>query len=115
MTWIITTPPHPLDEVWSNAIKALSDADEAMERLGEDATDNQLNAVGDVRSDTITEILALPSRNVSDCLFKLECCGVAEGHLINDCDPAAIMDEAKDLLDAAIAKGCGLIRAGAAA
>lgn len=109
MTWIIFKQHHPLDKVWSDAVEALSDADSAMEALGDVYTDDQINAAGAVRMDAIRTILALPARNISDSLYKLDCCGIDDGHLINDCDPAAIMDEARDLLDSAIAQGRGLI------
>ena len=109
MTWIIFKQPHPLDKVWSDAIEALSDADSAMDALGDDYTDEQINAAGAVRMSAILTVLALPARNISDSLYKLDCCGIDDGHLINDCNPAAIMDEAREMLDASIARGRGLI------
>lgn len=111
MTWIIFKQPHVLDKVWNDARAALREADSAMDGLGDNYTDEQINAAGAVRMDAIQAILALPARNISDSLYKLDCCGIHDCHLINDCDPSAIMDEARDLLNAAVVQGQRLVSA----
>lgn len=108
MTYTITKTPHPLDAIWSDAAEAYSDAvsaRDALDTLGEGCTDEQIDAAADAVTAAIMTIMALPARNVADSLFKLDCAGIDDGNIRTDCDPSAIINEANDVLNAAIARG----------
>jgi len=113
MTYVIIKEPHPLDKVWGAAIEAVEQANGRMELLGSDFTDAELDAAGDVRTAAILTVLALPARNLSDSLYKLDLAGIDGGHLRNDCDPSAIINEANDVLNAALRRGHDMKREGA--
>lgn len=105
MIYTITKSPHPLDAIWGDATEALCDADAAMDALGDNYTDEQLNAASEVRTAAIMTIMALPARNVADSLYKLDLAGIDSGHIRTDCDPSAIINEANAVLNAALARG----------
>lgn len=109
MTCIIIKQPHPLDAIWEQAVEAVSNAHHAMIDLGDDFTNAQLDAAGDVTTAAIQVVMALPARNLSDCLFKLDCAGIDDGHIRVDCDARAIIAEATALLDAGHHRGVKLL------
>tara|TARA_R110000868_G_scaffold305573_7_gene566627 strand:- start:10942 stop:11313 length:372 start_codon:yes stop_codon:yes gene_type:complete len=111
MTWIIIRQPHPLDIIWSKAFEDVSDAQSALDALGDDYTNAQADAATDAITAAIQVIMALPARTLSDSLIKLDLAGVdGSGDSIRcDCDVLAIMNEATGLLDAGIARGSKLM------
>lgn len=105
MTYIIIKQPHPLDKIWTAAFDAIDAANDAMDELGSDFTDEELKKAGDLRTEAIMAIMALPARNLSDSIYKLDLAGIDGGTCRDDCDMRAIMNEATDLLDVAISRG----------
>lgn len=105
MTYTITTGPHPLDKVWSDAIEAMHNAQCDMEAA---KTDGEMNAVAARITEAFLTLMALPARNLSDCLYKFDVAGVDHGCFRNDCDPHALLEEAHDVLNAAIVRGSAL-------
>lgn len=105
MSWIIIKRPHPLDRVWSRAIADVEAANSAMDALGDDFTDEQLDAAGAVRTEAIMTVMALPARSIDDSIYKLDLAGIDGGHLRTDCDPSAIMNEMLSVLDTAVGRG----------
>jgi len=110
MTYIIIKQPHPLDKIWSAAFDAIDAANDAMDELGDDYTPEDLAKAGDVRTEAILAIMALPARNLSDSIYKLDLAGIDGGTCRDDCDMRAIMNEATDLMDAAISRGTKLVK-----
>ena len=111
MTCIILSQPHPLDPIWSQAVEAYSDAEHALDNLQSPFTDEENNALVAAVGDAIKVIMALPARNLSDSLFKLDIAGVENTDGIRfDCDAAAIMSEARALLEQGMGRGATLTR-----
>ncbi len=100
--YIIHKRRHPLDRIWEAATEALSEANHAMDALGDDHSDAELDAAGEVRTQCILAIQALPVRNLSDAFAKLDAAQANDQQLRNDCSLTAIIDEALDCLDASI-------------
>lgn len=112
MTCIILSRPHVLDAIWSQAVEAYSDAEHALDNLPTPFTDEDNNALVAAVGDALQVIMALPARNLSDSLFKLDIAGVEGADGIRfDCDAAAIMSEARALLEQAMGRGARLTRA----
>lgn len=111
MTCIILSQPHALDAIWSQAVEAYSDAEHALDNLPTPFTDEDNNALVAAVGHAVQVIMALPARNLSDSLFKLDIAGVecADGVRF-DCDAAAIMSEARALLEQATGRGATLTR-----
>tara|TARA_R110000787_G_scaffold208846_8_gene318933 strand:+ start:21287 stop:21655 length:369 start_codon:yes stop_codon:yes gene_type:complete len=111
MSWVIIKQPHPLDAIWSQAVEAYSDAEHALDNLQSPFTDEENNALVAAVGDAVQVIMALPARNLSDSLFKLDIAGVENADGIRfDCDAAAIMSEARALLEKAMGRGARLAR-----
>lgn len=111
MTCIILSQPHALDAIWSQAVEAYSDAEHALDNLPTPFTDEDNNALVAAVGDALQVIMALPARNLSDSLFKLDIAGVENADGIRfDCDAAAIMSEARALLEQAMGRGARLTR-----
>lgn len=111
MTCIILSQPHALDAIWAQAVEAYSDAEHALDHLPTPFTDDDNNALVAAVGDAIQVIMALPARNLSDSLFKLDIAGVENADGIRfDCDAAAIMSEARALLEQAMGRGARLTR-----
>lgn len=109
MTYIVFTQPHALDAIWSQAVEVFHNAGVAMDDLGGDFTNEELDTVANDFAAAVQVIMALPARHLSDSLFKLDCAGIDGPDGIRpDCDATAIMNEANKLLDAAIARGTKL-------
>lgn len=96
MTWAIIKIPHPLDAVWDRANEELGDACELT--VGRDDA---------ITAATMT-IMALPARNLADSIQKLDVAGIDRENPRADCDLQAIMNEACDLIDTAVARGLRL-------
>lgn len=96
MTWAIIKSPHPLDAIWSRASEDLDAANDLI----------------DGREEAITAatmaIMALPARNLGDCILKLDCAGIDTPNPRTDCDLQALMNEACGLIDTAVARGRSL-------
>lgn len=105
MTWIIFKQPHPLDALWSLAMAAVDEAHEAVEALRENYTNEEMDALVDKHSDAAQAVLALPARNVADCIYKLDLTGPLDGCQLVWADRNAITDEALSLIDAAVSRG----------
>lgn len=111
MTCIILSRPHVLDAIWSQAVEAYSDAEHALDNLPTPFTDEDNNALVAAVGDALQVIMALPARNLSDSLFKLDIAGVEGADGIRfDCNTAAIMSEARALLEQAMGRGAKLTR-----
>jgi hypothetical protein len=112
MIYTITQQPHPLDAIWEAAAEAWSDATAAMDALGSDFEDSELDAAGQKVTEALHVLLSLPARNVADSIYKLYASGIEQsGGARTDCDVSAIMNEALDLLDEATARGRALEQA----
>lgn len=110
MSWIILTQPHPLDCFWSDALRAVENAQTALDDLGKGVTDEALEHAASDLTAAIRALMALPARNPSDSLYKLMLAGVDNDHAPRtDCDFDAIMNEATAVLDAAIAQGAAML------
>lgn len=115
MTYSIIKEPHPLDDIWNLAMLAVENADEAIEALGNDFEDAQLDALVAVRWRAVMSICALPARNLGDTIYKCTVSGIWNGNPLSDVSATAIFNEADELLDAAIARGHALKESEAAA
>lgn len=112
MTCIILSQPHALDTIWSQAVETYSDAEHALDNLPTPFTNEENDAlVVAAVGRAVQVIMALPARNLSDSLFKLDIAGVESADGIRfDCDAAAIMNEARKLLEKAMSRGERLTR-----
>jgi len=110
MTWIIIKQPHLLDSAWELASEAYSDANSALNALPSDASDEQSNAATDRLVATIHTLVALPARNISDCIIKLTASGVEDGDSYPGIDVREIINEMTCVLDAACQRGAHLKR-----
>lgn len=108
MTYIILTQPHPLDAIWSHAKEKVDDAQTAIDNLPEPYTNDEIDALVDKHIEAAIVVLALPARDVDDCIFKLDLTGPLNGAPLADFDRSAITAEALALLSAAIARGTKL-------
>ncbi|MFC3442760.1 hypothetical protein ACFOKF_16415 [Sphingobium rhizovicinum] len=111
MSWIILKQPHPLDAIWSQAMEAVSDAQHAVDAQPEDFSDAQNDALCAVLLKAIAVVIALPARDLSDSLVKLDLSGLGEDGPLSDFDHHEIMREACALADAAIVRGGKLLKA----
>lgn len=109
MSWIIIPQPHPLDKLWSVALAAVQTAEDMFEALGEDYTREQANAAGDALAEALAGLWALPARNMSDVLIKLNLADL-DGAIRDDCPIRDIMNEATEVVDAAMARGAALVK-----
>jgi predicted metal-dependent hydrolase len=90
--------PHPLDTVWTFAKERLEVADEAIDALGDDYSDEEIDPLVDVRTLAVASIQALPARNIDDMMFKLNA-ALGDGDLVGaDCSVGAIIDETLALI-----------------
>lgn len=105
MTDTLIRGPHYLDSIWSVAIAALEAAEDALEALGKDFSDDELDAAADKRTLAIQAIIALPARNFEDMIAKLMASGIEDGNIRSDCDLTAIINEMCLLQDAALQRG----------
>lgn len=64
MSWIILKQPHPLDAIWSKSFEEVSDAQRALDALGDDYTNAQADAASDALTAAIQVIMALPARTL---------------------------------------------------
>lgn len=110
MSWITIKRAHPLDGVWSQAMEAVSDAQAAADNQPADFTDAQNDALCGVLLDAIAVVMALPARDVSDSLYKLDLSGLGEDGPLTRFDQNEIMREALAVNDAAITRGAKLLR-----
>lgn len=108
MSWIIIPQPHPLDKLWSVALDAVQTAEDMFDALGEDYTNEQADEAGEVLTEALAGLWALPARNMSDVLVKLNLADL-DGAIRNDCPIRDIMDEATEVLDAGVARGTALM------
>lgn len=108
MSWIIFTQPHPLDGLWTIAMNAVEDAQDAIDDLPEPYTNEEVDALVDKHSEAAQALLALPARHVADCIMKLDLTGPLEGGQIIWADRSAIISEMLTLIDAGIARGAKL-------
>lgn len=109
MTCIILSQPHALDAIWSQAVEAYSDAEHALDNLPTPFANEENDALVAAVGRAVQVIMALPARNLSDSLFKLDIAGVESADGIRfDCDAAAIMNEARALLEKATGRGAKL-------
>ncbi|MBZ9649406.1 hypothetical protein K9B33_17870 [Sphingobium sp. 3R8] len=107
MTYIIITQPHPLDNLWGVALEAVQAAEDMFEALGEDYTNDEANSAGAALSEALGAVWALPARNMSDIIVKLNLADL-DGATRDDCPVREIMNEATEILDAGIARGTKL-------
>ncbi|KKW92271.1 hypothetical protein [Sphingobium chungbukense] len=108
MSWIIIKYSHPLDQIWSKAMAEVDDAQDAIDALPDGYSDEEIDALVDKHSTAAQAILALPARNVADCIYKLDLTGPLDGGQIVWADRDAITNEALTLIDAAVARGAKL-------
>lgn len=108
MTYIILTQPHPLDAIWSAAMIAVDDAQDAIDDLPEPYTDEEIDALVDRHTAVALAALALPARHVADCLYKLSLTGPLDACQQRDTDRDAIITEALGLIDVGVGRGAKL-------
>lgn len=108
MTFIILKQPHPLDDIWSAAMIAVDDAQEAIDALPSPYTNEEIDALVDRHTAATLAALALPARNVADCIYKLDLTGPLDSGPMAGCDRNAITGEALALIDAGISRGAKL-------
>lgn len=111
MTWIILKQPHPLDGIWSAAMIAVDDAQDAIDALPSPYTNEEIDGLVDKHSAAAMAVLALPARDVADCIYKLDLTGPLEGGQIVWADRDAITSEALGLIDAGVSRGAKLMSA----
>lgn len=108
MTYIILKQPHPLDAIWSAAMVAVDEAQDAIDDLPSEYKDEEIDALVDKHMVATLAVLALPSRHVADCIYKLDLTGPLDGCQIVGTDRHAITVEALALIDASISRGAKL-------
>ncbi|WP_311270518.1 hypothetical protein [Sphingobium sp. WCS2017Hpa-17] len=109
MTYIILKQLHPLDAIWSHATRAVELAQAAIDDLPEPYTNEEIDALVDVHTAASMAVLALPARNVADCISKLDLTGPITGCPLVGTDRSAILNEMLDLIDLGISDGAKLI------
>jgi hypothetical protein len=111
MTWIILKQSHPLDAIWSAAMIAVDDAQEAIDALPSPYTNEEIDALVDQHTAAALAVLALPARGVADCIYKLDLTGPLDAGQMMGTDRNAITAEALALIDAGISRGAKLMSA----
>ncbi|MAM37251.1 MAG: hypothetical protein CL949_01805 [Erythrobacter sp.] len=105
MSWIVLKQPHPLDGIWSVAMAAVEEAQAAIDALASPYTNGEIDALVDKHSAAAQALLALPARDVADCITKLDLTGPLDGGQIMWADRNAITNEMLTLIDAAVHRG----------
>ncbi|MBA4091416.1 MAG: hypothetical protein C0494_12620 [Sphingobium sp.] len=108
MTDIIITQPHPLDAIWSQATEAVEDAQSAIDALPNPYTDEEIDPLVMTHLKAVGVVLALPARNLSDCLYKMDKAGLLDGARLVDFDHDVVVQETFAVLNAAVARGTKL-------
>lgn len=111
MTYIILKQPHPLDGIWSAAMSAVDDAQDAIDALPSPYTNDAIDALVDNHTAAALAVIALPARNAADCIYKLDLTGPLDSGPMVGCDRAAIITEALSLIDAGVSRGVKLMSA----
>ncbi|WIA57798.1 hypothetical protein N6H05_08380 [Sphingobium sp. WTD-1] len=111
MTSIIIKQPHPLDRLWTLINLDLEQADDALEALPEDCSDEDRDAAVNHRLDVIHAMMALPARHMDDCLTKLIASGCEGGDSLPGCNVREILNEATRVMDAGLSHGVRLLKA----
>jgi hypothetical protein len=111
MTYIILKRPHPLDGIWSGAMSAVDDAQDAIDALASPYTNDAIDALVDRHTAAALAVIALPARNAADCIYKLDLTGPLDSGPMVGCDRAAIITEALSLIDAGVLRGAKLMSA----
>ncbi|PZR78057.1 MAG: hypothetical protein DI537_42545 [Stutzerimonas stutzeri] len=109
MTYAIIKYPHPLDDLWSFAMEAVEKAEAAVDDLKKPYTDAEIDKLVEVRNRAVDAALALPARNLSDTLYKLNVSGICD-HVTVSADGSAILNEALSVLEDGMERGRDLQR-----
>ncbi|WP_416463229.1 hypothetical protein [Sphingomonas sp. VDB2] len=108
MTWIIIKQPHPLDAIWSHAMTAVDLAQTAIDDLPDPYTNEEIDALVDVHTAAALAVIALPARDVADCISKLDLTGPMTAGPLVGTDRTAIINEMLDLIDVGLSQGAKL-------
>jgi len=111
VTSIIIKQPHPLDRLWTLINLDLEQADDALEALPDDCSNEERDAAVDHRLSVIHAMMALPARHLDDCLIKLTASGCEDGDSLPGCNVRDIINEATALLGDGIWRGNKLLKA----
>ena len=111
MTSIIIKQPHPLDRLWTLINLDLEQADDALEALPDDCSNEERDAAVDHRLSIVHAMMALPARHLDDCLAKLTASGCEHGDEVSGCNVREILNEAVQVMDAAMSRGGKLLKA----
>lgn len=107
MTCIIIDQPHPLDAIWEHAYALEEKANCANEEALRSGDEERACETLERWCDAVYAILALPARNMSDCLEKLRLSGICDDGLLAGADGDAIFKEAIAVLSEGARRGKG--------
>ncbi|MAN12137.1 MAG: hypothetical protein CMN63_06950 [Sphingobium sp.] len=111
MSWIIIKQPHPLDSIWSVAMAAVNDAQDAIDALPSPYTDEEIDALVNSHTAAAQAVIALPARGLVDCIYKMNLTGPMDSGPAAGFDRDAIISEALSLIDAGVSRGNRLLNA----
>lgn len=110
MTYIIIKQPHPLDAIWSHAMEMADEAQDAIDALSQPYTNEEVDPLVEKRMAAALAVIALPARNIADCIYKLDLTGSLDDPPFVGCDRAAIITEALGLIDVGTSRGAKLLK-----